>query len=52
MTPRYRSAPTAPGPTSRVPPPDVAVAALTATDWNPTAVVVPGLTGVHYPTNL
>jgi hypothetical protein len=30
---------------------DVAVAALTAADWNPAAVVVPGLTGVHYPTD-
>ncbi len=31
---------------------DVAVEALTATGWDPTAVVVPGLTGVCYPTNL
>jgi hypothetical protein len=31
---------------------DVAVEALTATGWDPTAVVVPGLTGVCYPTDL
>ncbi|HEY4456927.1 MAG TPA: DUF5624 domain-containing protein [Pseudonocardiaceae bacterium] len=31
---------------------DVAVDALTASGWDPTKVVVPGLTGVHYPTEL
>jgi hypothetical protein len=31
---------------------DFAVASLAATDNDPTQVVVPGLTGVHYPTNL
>jgi hypothetical protein len=29
---------------------DVAVEALAAVGWDPTQVVVPGLTGVHYPT--
>ena len=31
---------------------DLAVEALTAADWDPTRVVVPGLTGVCYPTDL
>ena len=31
---------------------DVAVEALTQTDWDPSAVVIPGLTGVRYPTDL
>jgi hypothetical protein len=31
---------------------DFAVASLAAADNDPTQVVVPGLTGVHYPTNL
>jgi hypothetical protein len=31
---------------------DLAVEALAAADWHPAAVLVPGLTGVHYPTDL
>ena len=31
---------------------DVAIAALAAADWDPAKVVVPGLTGVRYPTDL
>jgi hypothetical protein len=31
---------------------DLAVQALAAADWDPTRVVVPGLTGVRYPTDL
>jgi hypothetical protein len=30
---------------------DLAVAALAEADWDPTKVVVPGLTGVHYPSS-